>query len=129
MQGRSELYTAAMRKSFLIASISAALALSCAPQSTAQTGVQSVSVSLPAVQSAKPLDGRLLFLISKDSTEEPRMQIDDTPRSQMVFGMTVDGVKPGESIALSGDAAGYPVRHLKDVPEGEYNRAGGVERV
>ena len=47
------------------------------------------------------------------------MQIDDTPRSQMVFGMTIDGVKPGESVTLAADAAGYPVRHL-NVPAGDY---------
>ena len=120
MHGRGGLYTSAMLKSFLIVSTSAALALSCGAQSRAQTGVQPVSVSFPATQSTKPLDGRLLFLISKNASDEPRMQIDDTPRSQMVFGTTVDGVKPGESIALSVEAAGYPVRHLQDVPEGDY---------
>src|SRR5215471_8161803 len=64
----------------------------------AQTGVQAVSVSFPAAQSAKPLDGRLLFLLSNDLSEEPRMQIDDTPKSQIVFGVTVDGMKPGQSV-------------------------------
>ena len=28
------------------------------------------------------------------------MQIDDTPRSQMVFGVTVDGLKPGQSVTV-----------------------------
>jgi hypothetical protein len=69
-----------MLKSFLIVSISAALALSCGAQSRVQTGVQPVSVSFPSAQSTKPLDGRLLFLLSKDPSDEPRMQIDDTPR-------------------------------------------------
>jgi len=110
-----------MYKSFLGVFLSAAaLTLSCAAQSAVPTGVQPVTVSFPAAQSAKPLDGRLLFLISKDPSDEPRNQIDDTPRSQMIFGMTVDGVKPGESVALAADAAGYPVRRLKDVPEGDY---------
>ena len=61
----------------------------------AQTGVQAVSVSFPAAQSAKALDGRLLLLLSNDPSEEPRMQIDDTPKSQMVFGVTVDGMEAG----------------------------------
>ena len=89
-------------------------------QPTAHAGVQGVSVSFSAAQSVKPLDGRLLFLISNDASEEPRMQIDDTPQSQMVFGMTVDGVKPGQSVTLEAGAAGYPVRHLSDVSEGDY---------
>jgi hypothetical protein len=41
---------------------------------------------------------RLLLLLSNDSTEEPRMQIDDTPKSKMVFGITVDGWKAGAPI-------------------------------
>ena len=45
---------------------------------TAQTGLQAVSVSFPAGQSTKALDGRLLLLLSNDPSEEPRMQIDDT---------------------------------------------------
>src|ERR1700720_3524508 len=82
---------------------------------SAQTGVQAVSVSFPAARSEKPLDGRVLLLLSNDPSEEPRMQIDDTPRSQMVFGVTVDGLKPGESVAVGDKAAGYPIRSLKDV--------------
>jgi hypothetical protein len=34
---------------------------------------------------------RALAALSNDPSAEPRMQIDDTPRSQMVFGVTVDG--------------------------------------
>ena len=60
---------------------------------SAQTGVQAVSVSFPEARSAKALDGRLLFLLSNDPSDEPRMQIDDTPKSQMVFGVTVDGIE------------------------------------
>jgi hypothetical protein len=86
----------------------------------AQTGAQAVSVSFPAGQSAKALDGRLLLLLSNDPSEEPRMQIDDTPRSQMVFGVTVDGMKPGQSIVVGDSAAGYPVRKLSEVPAGDY---------
>jgi hypothetical protein len=82
--------------------------------------VQSISVSFPAAQSAKPLDGRMLLLLSNDPSEEPRMQIDDTPLSQMVFGVTVDGLKPGESVTVDDKAAGYPVRKLSEVPPGDY---------
>src|ERR1700677_3450241 len=48
------------------------------------------------------------------------MQIDDSPRSQMVFGVTVDGLRPGQSVTVGDSAAGYPIRSLKDVPPGEY---------
>ena len=81
---------------------------------------QTITVRFPASHSAKPLDGRLLFLLSNDPGEEPRMQIDDTPKSQMLFGVTVDGWRPGEPLAIDDTAQGYPRTRLKDVPPGEY---------
>jgi hypothetical protein len=87
------------------------------------TSAQTVAVSFPAAVSAKALDGRLLVLLSNDASEEPRMQIDDSPLSQQVFGVTVDGLKPGEAVVVGDGAAvvsGYPRASLKDVPEGDY---------
>src|SRR6202046_5719275 len=110
------LYTACMR----LCALSLVLALAGGVSLSAQTGVQAVSVSFPASQSSKPLDGRLMLLLSNDPSEEPRMQIDDTPRSQMIFGVTVDGWKPGQSMTVGDSAAGYPVKSLKDVPTGDY---------
>jgi hypothetical protein len=86
----------------------------------AQMAGQTISVSFPAAVSGKALDGRVLLLLSNDSSEEPRMQIDDSPQSQMVFGVTVDGLKPGESVVVGDTAAGYPVRKLSEVPAGDY---------
>src|SRR5277367_3785151 len=81
---------------------------------------QTITVSFPATRSDKPLDGRLLLLLSNDPKEEPRMQIDDTPKSQMMFGVTVDGWKPGQPMVIGDNAQGYPRASLKDVPAGEY---------
>ena len=81
---------------------------------------QSFRVSFPKEVSAKALDGRLLLLLSTDPSAEPRMQIDDTPRSQMIFGIDVDGLAPGAAATVDAGAAGYPVRSLKDVAPGEY---------
>ena len=83
-------------------------------------GAQSFSVTFPAARSAQPLDGRVLLVLSTDSSDEPRNQINDTPKTQMVFGVTVDGWKPGEPVMVDDKAFGYPVRRLKDVPPGEY---------
>jgi len=81
---------------------------------------QQITVSFPNSQSSKPLDGRVLLLLSNDASEEPRMQIDDTPKSQIVFGVTVDGLKPGAVVVIDAGATGYPIADLKDVPPGEY---------
>ena len=82
---------------------------------------QTATVSFPASVSGKALDGRVLFLLSNDAGAEPRMQIDDTPKSQMVFGVTVDGSAAG----AGGEdrrwgCTGYPVRKLSEVPAGDY---------
>lgn len=86
---------------------------------------QTITVSFPATASAQPLDGRLLVLLSNDTgpdgKTEPRMQIDDTPRSQQVFGLTVDALKPGQPITLPADAAGYPYASLAAMPAGDYS--------
>lgn len=82
--------------------------------STPAVRVQTITVSFPGTVSSKPLDGRVLFLLSNNPSDEPRMQIDDTPRSQMIFGTTVDGLKPGETVRIDGNAAGYPIRSIKN---------------
>jgi len=67
-----------------------------------------------------PLDGRLLLLLSNDPNAEPRMQIDDTPRSQNVFGITLEGAKPGSVVIVDDPAVGYPHLHLGEVAPGTY---------
>src|SRR6478672_5779971 len=80
----------------------------------------SFSVSFPKSRNEKPLDGRIFLLLSTDPSAEPRMQIDDSVRTQMMFGMDVDGMKPGQTVVVDDSANGYPVRSLRDVPPGEY---------
>ena len=78
------------------------------------------SISFPKERSAQSLDGRLLLLLSNDPSAEPRMQVNDTPLSQMVFGIDVDGMAPGQAVEVDDAAFGYPVRYLHDVPPGDY---------
>ncbi len=79
-----------------------------------------LAVRFPAAVSGKALDGRLMVLLSNDPSEEPRMQINDTMLSQQVFGVTVDGMKPGETVVVGEKADGYPRASLKEVPPGDY---------
>ena len=81
---------------------------------------QSFKISFPQERSAKPLDGRMLLLLSTDPSAEPRMQFNDTPSTQMAFGVTVDNLAPGASATVDATAFGYPIRSLKDVPVGDY---------
>jgi hypothetical protein len=68
-----------------------------------------------------PLDGRLLLLLSTDSSAEPRMQIDLSVKTQMVFGTDVDGFRSNKPAPVTNaNAYGYPIRWLRDVKPGEY---------
>jgi hypothetical protein len=78
-------------------------------------------VSFPKERSTTPLDGRLLLLLSTDPSAEPRLQIDDTPKSQMLFGLDVDALAPEHNVVMDDSAWGYPVRRLSQVKPGEYS--------
>ncbi len=77
-------------------------------------------VSFPTGRSATPLDGRLLLLLSTDGKAEPRHQIDGTYTSQQVFGLDVEGWKPGEWKTFPADAVGFPVERLDRMRPGKY---------
>ena len=78
------------------------------------------AVSFPSARNATPLDGRLLLILSTDPSTEPRLQVNNSVRTQMIFGLDVDALQPGQSVTLDDAAFGYPVRYLHDVPAGDY---------
>jgi Putative esterase len=78
------------------------------------------AVTYGAAHGNEPLDGRLLIFLSKDPKEEPRLQIRGDLKSQQVFGMDVEGWKPGQEAVLPADALGFPAERLADVPAGSY---------
>ena len=86
------------------------------------------AVSFPAERSAKPLDGRLLLLISKDPSKEPRFQIQTGPKTQVVFGIDVDGLAPGKDAIFDASAIGYPIDSLREIPKGRYRVQGLLHR-
>jgi hypothetical protein len=80
-----------------------------------------VEVSFPASLAAEAADGRLLLLLSTDDSAEPRFQVSDTSlRTQQVFGIDVDGWKPGATAAFDASVLGYPLDSLAQVPKGTY---------
>jgi len=78
-------------------------------------------ISFPATQSGEALDGRVLLAISTDDKREPRFQIEEQEaKSQQLFGVDVDGLKPGAAAVIDGSVLGYPVRSLDQLPAGDY---------
>jgi hypothetical protein len=68
-----------------------------------------------------PLDGRMLLMISNDESKEPRFQISSrNANAQLVFGIDVDGFKPGESAIFDAGVFGFPLKSLSEIPPGEY---------
>lgn len=78
-------------------------------------------VPYPAKHYKENLDGRLLLLLSKKTSGEPRFQIADGPETQLVFGMDVENWAPGTTLSVQGkDVFGYPIEQLSAIPSGNY---------
>ncbi len=81
---------------------------------------QTFSVSITNPLHTTALDGRLLLLLSKNDSKEPRFQISDAANTQMVFGVDVDNWQPKTTQLVSVNAFGYPIEKIKYVPAGDY---------
>lgn len=80
----------------------------------------SFSISFPEELSSKPLNGRVLLAISSNDEREPRFQIGNGPDTQLLFGVDVNGLSPGESAVIDAEVFGYPRASLAEIPKGEY---------
>src|SRR5689334_1806684 len=83
-------------------------------------GQQAILVSFSAKQSTKPLDGRLLLLLSKNNRQEPRSQINDDVTTQQAFGLDVENWQPAASKRFTAKEWGYPIQSLQQLPPGDY---------
>jgi hypothetical protein len=77
-------------------------------------------ISFPVARSKTPLDGRMLLMLSTDGSDEPRFQINDSPKTQLIFGIDMDGLKPGEEAIVDGKVFGYPLKSICEIPPGDY---------
>ena len=65
-------------------------------------------------------DGRLLLILSNDPSEEPRMQVNDSAKTQQLFGIDVERWSPTTPQVIDASVLGYPRDSLRDVPAGTY---------
>jgi hypothetical protein len=106
----------------VLALVAVLLATTVPPRLTARA-TPAVTVRLaPGIDAgaAGVIAGRLLLLVSTDASTEPRFQIEPSPKTQQVFGVDVEGWRPGDTRTIDADAVGYPRASLRDVPAGEY---------
>ena len=70
--------------------------------------------------SNESFDGRLLVMISKDSSKEPRFQINDTEDTGILVGKNVENWKSGNVEGFNSKTLAYPIENLGDLDNGEY---------
>ena len=92
------------------------------PRSATQAAGPSFTISFPALRSREALDGRLILLLSRDFSREPREHVnpDEPLSSPFIFGLNVEAMAAGKAVVLDDRAFGWPARKLSDVPPGEY---------
>jgi len=89
----------------------------CAPENQGQL---KFAISFSEAIADQAQDGRLLLMLSSNNANEPRFQINDGLNAQLIFGVDVDGMKPGQEITIDATAFGFPIRSLASVPAGNY---------
>lgn len=94
--------------------------LGCQPKTDKKSDF-TINVSFSDSASSEPKDGRLLLMLSNNYETEPRFQINDGLKAQLIFGMNVDAMKSGETVTFDDSVFGFPYASLAEVPPGEYN--------
>jgi hypothetical protein len=78
------------------------------------------AISFPKSSNQTVLDGRMLLMISTDESKEPRFQISEDPKTQLVFGIDVNALKPDEPAIIDANAFGFPLKSISQIPSGTY---------
>ena len=69
---------------------------------------------------SEPITGRVLIMITRNDSREPRLQAGAWESSVPFFGVDVEEWQPGEAAVFHGTTVGYPPEHLGDIPAGSY---------
>ncbi len=107
-----------MRLSFLL--VLSSLFIAACQQGPAAGPVVEIGVSFAESVGDSSLDGRLLLMLSNDPSAEPRFQINPGLNGQLIFGMNVEGMKPGQEVVFGEAQPGFPFSSLTEVPPGTY---------
>lgn len=68
------------------------------------------------------LDGRLILIIAVPGDSEPRNTVStDGASTSQIFGIDVDGLKPGDEAVIDASVFGAPLASVADLPAGEYD--------
>jgi hypothetical protein len=86
------------------------------------------TISFTPEMSGDAQDGRLMLLLANNDKSEPRFQMGDGYKMQLMFGVDVEGMQPGDKITIDASAFGYPIRNVDEIPAGDYFVQGLINR-
>jgi hypothetical protein len=102
-----------MRLPFFIAALGATLVVGSAIASP------QIEVEI-ATHPEAPLNGHLILSITKDDKTEPRFQVEETFDSAQAFGIDIHQLHQGQVVTFDESTVGYPLKHLSELPAGNY---------
>ncbi len=79
-----------------------------------------VRVTLGPGQPQPEYDGRVLVVLTKDGTSEPRFQANRSNTSAQVFGVDAQAMRAGQAVSISNEVTGYPLETMREIPNGRY---------
>ena len=77
-----------------------------------------VTITVPAAD--EPIDGRLILMVSREQEPMRHVGFMDALQETMMAGVDVDALAPGETIIVTGEAVGFPLATLGELPQGAY---------
>jgi hypothetical protein len=93
---------------------------SCASQAKSADAATRFVVTFGSSIESKPIDGRLIVIVAKEASPEPRFRVSDNDDTAQIFGIDVEGWKPASPAVVDNTTLGYPMRSLSDLPAGDY---------
>ncbi len=104
----------------IIVAVSFVLIAACQPVVEPVPDSTSFTLSFSEEASGEALDGRLILILSKDDSSEPRFQVRSGVNAAQIFGVDAESLAPGQSVTIDQSVFGYPHDSLDDVPPGDY---------
>jgi hypothetical protein len=66
-----------------------------------------------------PITGRIILMIARSESPEPRFQI-LTPNTTPMFGLDAEALLPGQAAIINQTTQGHPIDSLLELPPGDY---------
>ncbi|MET6989861.1 alpha/beta hydrolase-fold protein [Sediminicola arcticus] len=106
-----------MKRLFLF--VAAICMVACQSNKEASSPV-AVSISFSDAVGIEKMDGRLLLMLANNDNTEPRFQINDGLKAQLIYGKNVDGMAPNDKVVFDEKDFGFPIANMADIPPGDY---------